>query len=278
MPGTLFFIASITKQFTATGILLLEEEGVLELSDSLGMFFPNLTGSAARITLHQLLTHTAGLTQNYVMDGIAARDSAVSAVFTSFPYEPGHEFNYTNDSYGVLAAVIEVASGQTYESFVTRRLLEPAGMEHTTFWGLADDLDAARFAQKEAERSSAVRSPNWGYRGSVGIWSSVVDLYRWYRFAWRGPLLSESSRGLLFQANLVLPSGTGVGYGTYTSSTPRGTTEIWTRGTEDFGHNAVIRWFPAEDALVIVLSNSGEIEGTPANQLISNEIVDLLFE
>jgi CubicO group peptidase (beta-lactamase class C family) len=277
-PRTLFFVASITKQFTAAGILLLEEEGALEVADSIGKFFPALTGSPARITLHQLLTHTAGLTQNYMMDGIAVRDSAVAAVFASFPPNPGREFNYTNDSYGILAAVIEVASGQSYESFVTRRLLEPAGMEHTTFWGFADDLDAGRFAQKFAERSTQMRSPNWGYRGSVGIWSSVVDLYRWYRFAWRGSLLSESSRRLLIDRHVTLPSGTGIGYGTYTSTTTRGTTEIWTRGTEDFGHSAAVRWFPSEGVLIIVLSNSGEIDGTYANQLISDEIVELLFE
>jgi CubicO group peptidase (beta-lactamase class C family) len=109
------------------------------------------------------------------------------------------------------------------------------------------------------------------------MWSSVEDLYRWYRSAWRGSLLSEASRGRMFDAHLALPDGTGIGYGTFISPTRRGSTEIWARGTEDFGHNAVIRWFPEEDTAVIVLSNSGEIDGIPANQRISNEIIEILF-
>ncbi|MGH7570656.1 MAG: serine hydrolase domain-containing protein [Gemmatimonadota bacterium] len=277
-PRTLFFIASITKQFTAAGILLLEEDGTIGLSDSLGRFFPTLTGSASRVTLHQLLTHSAGLTQNYMMDGIVERDSAVAAVFRDFPEDPVHDFNYTNDAYGVLAAVIEVVSGEPYESFVRRRLLEPSGMGGTTFWGQADDLDATRFAQKASERPEEMRSPNWGYRGAAGIWSTLEDLYSWYRTAWRGPLLSEESRRRMFQAHVHLPSGTGIGYGSFTSPAPRGTVELWARGTEDFGHNAVIRWFPEEGTLVILVSNAGEIDGTPANQQIGNEIVDILFE
>ena len=277
-PGTLFFIASITKQLTAAGILLLEEDGALDLSDPLGQFFPPLGGPASRIELHRLLTHTAGLAENYQMDGIAARDSAVQAVFTALPAAPAADFHYTNDAYGVLAAVIEAVSGQSFEAFVARRLLAPSGMRSTAFWGLVDDRDVTRFAQKSVERSPEMQLPNWGYRGASGIWSSVEDLYRWVRTAWRGDLIGAESRSRLFGPHLTLSGGTGIGYGTFTSTTSRGTREIWARGTEDFGHNAVIRWLPEEAILVVLVSNSGEIEGIPANQRISGEILEQILE
>jgi len=277
-PDTRFFIASVAKQITAAAVLLLSEDGRLRLEDSIVRFFPGLAGTpAAAITIQQLLTHRAGLGGNYRADGTFTRSGAIEAVFRdSLATVPGTVFHYTNDAYAVLAAVIEVVSDQSYESFVSRRLLLPLGLKKTGFWGFVDELDASRYAQTEEPLDSAMRPPNWGRRGSEGIWSTAGDLYRWYRAVWRSDVLSPDSRGSMFTPSLRLESGTGIGFGTYESATPSGGIERWTRGTEDFGHNAVIRWFPDEDLAVIVLSNSGEIEGTYANQLISDGIVELL--
>lgn len=139
---TRFNIASISKQFTASAILILREQGQLSLTDSLGRFFPWLGDEPRRITIHQLLTHTAGLAQNYAADGVADMRAAIDAVFSTSRTAPvGTTFTYSNDAYSVLAAVVEHTSGRPYERFVTDALLRPAHLTHTAFWGEVDVKD-----------------------------------------------------------------------------------------------------------------------------------------
>ncbi len=276
-PATRFEIASITKQFTAAAVLLLVDEGALSLSDSLGRLLPGLDPPKSGITIHQLLSHSAGLGHNYAMDGIAPRGAAIDAILDPpLDYPPGEGFGYTNNAYALLAAIVEIVSDQSYESFLTRRLLEPAGMDGTTFWGLVDATDPLRFAQiLEPTLGPELLSPNWGLRGSGGIWSSARDLYRWYRSTWRGPLLGEDGGERLFEVRTTSGSGLGIGYGSFVSRRDDGTVERWARGTEDFGHEGVLRWFPDRDLFVLVLSNSGKIDQEYAHVAISDEMVGI---
>jgi hypothetical protein len=78
---------------------------------------------------------------------------------------------------------------------------------------------------------------------------------------------------------LTLESAIGIGYGWYTTRTSRGTTEIWSRGGESFGHNSAIRWFVDEDVAILILTNCGEIEGgREANRTVSDKIENLIFK
>lgn len=279
-PATRFEIASITKQMTAAAVLLLFDDGALAPADPLSRLFPDLEEPKAGITIHQLLSHTAGLGHNYAMDGIAERDAAVDAILDPpLDYPPGEGLGYTNNAYALLAAIVEIVSDQSYESFVTRRLFEPAGMDGSTFWGLVDATDPARFAQiLEPTLDPPLYSPNWGLRGSAGIWSSARDLYRWYRTAWRGALLGEDGGDRLFEIRTTTDSGLGIAYGSFVSRRDDGTVERWARGTEDFGHEGVMRWFPEDDVFVLVLSNAGKIGEAYAHVAISDEVVEIVLE
>lgn len=279
-PTTLFEIASITKQMTAAAVLLLADEGALTLDDPLSRFFPDLGPPKAGITVRQLLTHTAGLGHNYAMDGIAGREAAVAAILDPpLEYPPGEGFGYTNNAYALLAAIVEIVSDQSFESFVTRRLFEPAGMDESTFWGLVDATDPVRFAQiLEPTLDPPMYSPNWGFRGAAGIWSSAGDLYRWYRPVWRGSLLGEGGGERLFEVGATSGSGLGVGYGSFVSRRDDGSVERWTRGTEDFGHEGVLRWLPDEELFVLVLTNSGRLGEEYAHVVIGDDVVRIALE
>lgn len=275
-PTTNFFVASITKQFTAAAVLRLVARGRITLQDSLGRFFPDLPHRARQITIDQLLTHRAGLRDNYRADGIVDRDSAMIAIFGDpSRLDPPGQFAYTNDAYAALAAIIEVVAHESWESFIARELLRPAGIHDAGFWGLLDDRDSARVAQKLSERSSELSGPHWGYRGSSGLWLNAIGLYRWFRAAWRGHLLAPTNQATLLATRFTLPSGLGIGYGTY-HTRRENETEIWTRGEEDFGHNGVIRWFPAEDLVVIVVSRVGQLDGTGAHRVVSDRLLRAL--
>lgn len=272
---TRFFIASITKQFTAAAILKLEEQHRLNVKSSITEFF-DVPQDKRGITIHHLLTHTSGLAQNYAADGIVDRDEAVKAILKP-PLQslPGEKFGYSNDGYNLLAVIVEKASGQSYESFLGRTLLQPARMSQTGFWG--DSLANRRTPIAQMLRDIPVGNQvaNWGFRGAVGMSSTTGDLYKWQQALLSDRVLKKSSRKRLFTP--YAPTSRGMyTYGWFVSKTKQGLDLIWTAGSEQFGHNAIIKRY-ADGTVVIVASNSGDISGVPARTLISDELEHILF-
>src|SRR4051812_13816762 len=104
-----FWIASMTKAFTAAAVLRLEEDGRLAVTDSIGRFFPDAPPDKRAITLQHLLTHTAGLGGEYSGGGIGQRARAVAAILSApLIHKPGDGYRYGNDDYELLAAIVEV--------------------------------------------------------------------------------------------------------------------------------------------------------------------------
>jgi CubicO group peptidase (beta-lactamase class C family) len=277
---TLFNVASITKSFTANAIFLLKDQGRLRLDDTLPVFFKDVPKEKQPITVRQLLLHTSGLKQNYASDGVTERDLAVAAILKDeLKFAPGSDFSYSNENYELLAAIIEVVSGMSYEDFVRRNILVKAKMDDTRFWAEAAALDSQAAAQKNRELHPENLRRNWGYIGSGGLYTTVGDLYRWFTSLRNGDILSPESLSLLWEPQKEL-SATGVAYGWFVSNPSHGQKEIWTRGTEDWGHNGVLRWFPERRTVIIVLTNSGELgdKSETGNRLISDGIAKILFE
>ena len=274
---TPFWVASISKQFAAAAILKLAEQGRVSLDDSIMRFFPAVPSDKRNITLHQLLTHTAGLEQHYAADGTADRDEAVRAILAPpLVRPPGEGFGYSNDAYNLIAAVVEIAAGQPYETFLREQLLEPAGMLRTGFWGPEAHPEVADILYGELTDSS-ILSPNWGFRGGVGMFSTTEDLYLWYQALEGDEVLSAAARRRLLSPH-VMRETLGVGYGWFVSPTPRGTTSFWTRGYEDFGHGAVLKTYPEEGGVIVVTSNSGEREGgVPVSHQLAEDLAELVF-
>lgn len=276
VPGTRFWIASISKQFAAAAILRLREQGRLSLDDPIDRFFPWAPAEKGRITIHQLLTHTAGLEQHYAADGIADRDEAVRAILAPpLLREPGTGFRYSNDAYNLLAAIVEVAAAQPYETYLRDQLLRPAGLMNTGFWGPPDHPEVAPIHWQEPSDSTNLR-PNWGFRGGVGMYSTAGDLYRWYQVLDRGGVLSHSSRSLLLSAH-VSRGDIGVGYGWFVSTKSWGARSVWTRGFESFGHGAVLATYPDEGVVIVVVSNSGEWAEGPVTHVLADELAEVVF-
>lgn len=273
---TRFYIASISKQFAAAAILKLEEQGRLGAKDSISKYFKDAPEDKAQITIHQLLTHTSGMAQNYAADGIVDREAAVKAILKKpLKGSPGEGFRYSNDGYNLLAALVEIASGQSYESYLRRHLLRPAGMSDTGFWG--EPVAGGRpIARTLREINAEVKLPNWGFRGATGMYSTVGDLHKW-RLALLGDrVLKRGSREKLLTPYVSTSRG-GYGYGWFVSKTNRGDDVIWTAGAEDFGHNAILKTYK-DGTVIIVASNAGNISGAPARDIVSAELERLSFE
>lgn len=183
-----FDMGSMTKQFTAAAILLLEAEGRLSTGDSLARFFPALPADKRGITLHHLLTHTSGIISDFAGDyDQVSRDSALHAIFNApLLAPPGREFNYSNAGFSLLAMIIEQLSGQEYERFMRERIFAPIGMRHTGY--VLPELDSALVAHTftppvdhgtPAERLARAGGPGWNLKGNGGVLTTLDDLYRY---------------------------------------------------------------------------------------------------
>ncbi len=269
---TKFYIASITKQFTASAILKLEEQGKLKTTDSIGNFFKDVPPDKAQITIHHLLAHTSGLAQNYTADGIINRDEMTKAVLAEPLKNPiGEKFGYGNDGYSLLAAIVEIVSGESYESFIKQNLLNPAKMKNTGFWGEPNLL----IADTKKEISADMKMPNWGFRGSGGMYSTAKDLFKWQQALFADKILSKKSREKLLTPNNQTSRGMHA-FGWFISETKSGKQVYWTAGYEDFGHNGIVKVY-ADGTVIIVLTNSGDIDEKPARDLVSNGLEQIIF-
>ncbi|MDR2163520.1 MAG: beta-lactamase family protein, partial [Clostridiales Family XIII bacterium] len=136
--NTVFGIASITKPLTAIGIALLEQRGILTYTDTIDKYLDGVPEDKKAISLHQLLTHTSGITDGVADDTeftekqeLLARISKSELLFV-----PGERFEYSNAGYSLLAAIIENAAGKTYADFMREDVFMPLGMTDTGFAGM----------------------------------------------------------------------------------------------------------------------------------------------
>jgi CubicO group peptidase (beta-lactamase class C family) len=203
-PDSLFWIASMTKPITGTAILMLQDEGKLKVGDPVSKYLPefaNLTtpsGKPANLTLTQMLTHTSGLGE---AAGPAAQQARTLAdlvpIWLAAPmqYEPGEKWKYTQSGINAAARVVEVVSGQTFDVFLQKRLFDPLGMKHTTFY--PGDEHRARLVTayaKNTDTGSLEPVPpraEYGPRdrppqGNGGLYSTALDYARFCQMLLNG--------------------------------------------------------------------------------------------
>lgn len=254
-PESPFWIGSVSKTVTAAAVLRLRDGGRLALTDSLPQFFDGVPPDKREITVRHLLTHTAGLGENYAADGVADRAAAVRSILAPpLTRAPGEGYGYTNDAYTLLAAVVEVASGQPFEAYLREHVLRPAGMNQTGFWGGPNPGGPlAPSGTPEAP------GPNWGFRGATGLSSTADDLYRWHLALLGDAVLPDRTRREAFAPQVDRSSGRAYGYGWQVVRTPRETTLLAHNGAESgLDHYAYLYRYVDDGVVVVVLSNAPE--------------------
>jgi CubicO group peptidase (beta-lactamase class C family) len=269
-PGTSFHVASVSKQFTAFAVLLLEGEGRLSLDDDIRRHVPEVpTFGGARITLRHLLHHTSGLrdylgmlrlggfrpddviTEADVLD-VVARQEALN-----FP--PGAEHLYSNTGYALLALVVRRVTGAPLGAYAAARLFGPLGLAGTHFHADHAALvpGRARGYERGPEDVFHASEPVFDTVGSTGLHSTALDLVRWsdaLAAGRAGP--SAVSAAMIRPGHLA--DGTALGYaaglmvGSY-----RGLATVDHAGA-DAGFRAELLRFPAEKLAIAVLCNVAE--------------------
>jgi len=278
--NTLYNIASITKGITAVGIMKLVDQNKIKLRDRLDNFFENIPKDKAGITIHMLLSHQSGFDHNYKCEGISSSTEALSILSNeTLGAKPGERFTYTGQNYQFLALIIEKVTGRKYEDFIRKEVLNPLKMTETYFW---DEVNKeSNLIRTNRKMLKMFGERNWGWIGGAGIFSTTNNLFKFWNGIYHTNFLSKESRASLFRNYYETSSGTQIGYGFYSvNETKWAIPEVYTRGTESWGHNSVIRYFPENNTTIIVSTNSGEFgkNKMTGNKAVSDYIADYLFK
>jgi D-alanyl-D-alanine carboxypeptidase len=273
-PDTVFRLGSITKQFTAAAVMLLVQDGKIALNDPVEKYLPGYPTQGHVITVEHLLTHTSGIQSYTSIPGwfptkIRA-DLPLLELIDGFKKEPmqfapGERYAYNNSAYVMLGAVIEKASGQTYEQVLTTRIFEPLGMT-STFFGSNEPIIKRR-AQGYTEEKGVVRNAAFlsmtQPHAAGSLVSTVDDLAKWDAAVVADKVLKpESRQRMATPYTLKDGSGTGYGYGVHIGTL---------RGHESVEHGGGINGFstyglslPADRIYVAVLTNSDVPKAAPS--------------
>jgi len=278
--ATVYNIGSITKQFTAAAILRLEEQGKLHATDSISRFYPDAPADKRDITLHQLLTHTAGFNADYSPTDYepTTRDEYVRRMFAApLRFAPGTAHFYSNAGYSLLAAIVELVNGTGYETALHELVLRPAGMTQTGYKGpgwsatrIAHGYQNGRDWGTIVERIAPSDAPYWALRGNGGLHTTLGDMARWDASLNDARVLTDSSRRK-FTTGYVNEGPDGqsqYAYGWAVMKTARGTRLITHNGGNGVYVAEFLR-FVDDSVTIFVTSTVSELTATQAVRVIA---------
>ena len=276
---TIFEIGSVTKHFTATGIMILVEKGRLDYNDRLSEIFPQFPKYAEKITVRHLLHHTSGLKDYedlFVESGKIKEDwvKPVKIVRSKFEptaddvidllskqkrlhFNPGEKWQYSNSGYVVLAKIIEEISGRTFPQFMKEEVFLPSGMEHSYVYDKDTpriDNRAKSYRLTDGEMMNADYTPFNFIYGDGNVNTNADDMHRWHKALCNSSLVDgKSFRQSIRPGKLNDGSQTGYGYGWFISK-QLSHRKVHHSGSW-CGFVSSMSYFPREKITVAVLSN-----------------------
>ena len=288
VPNTLntkFRIGSVTKQFTALAILLLQEQGKLQVQDHLCTYIARCPAAWQPITLQQLLTHTSGIPViSTVPKAFPTTPEEVFALFDHLPlnFAPGTHYRYSNEGYQALGYVIERVSGQSYAAFIEQHILGPLHMSDSGFVLQAGQRIAQGYQAWQSKAATTIYDrplpANMTFLYANGyLYSTVGDLQRWNQSLTTPTLVSQQSLKAMFAPYVAMPSysdlyaGSHYGYG-WVIDQEGSLHVIWHNGWIN-GYRAYNGWYPDQKTTIIILDNLDTADPVP----IANTLESMLF-
>lgn len=258
-----FELGSMTKQFTAVAILMLEEQGKLSVKDPISKYIPDYP-SGDKITIHHLLTHTSGIkdfTKIKALSDIAQKDMTPKMMVDFFKNEPvdfapGEKFEYDNSGYVLLGYIIELVSGETYEDFINKHIFKIAGMGNSYY---ASDRNVI------PKRAYGYHKKSFGYVNktlisfsvpfaSGSLMSTLDDMLKWQNALNHNILLNATETKKAF-STYKLNDGKEFTYGYGWHIKEIGGIPTREHGGSIFGFKTMGVYIPTEDIYVLGLSN-----------------------
>lgn len=262
-PQNVFQLGSITKQFTAIAIVMLQEQGKLSVKDPVSKYITDYPGGD-KITIHHLLTHSSGIrdfTKMKSLGDIAQKNMAPKMLVEFFKNEPvdfmpGEKFEYNNSGYVLLGYLIELVSGETYEDFIQKYIFEKAGMKNSRY--ATDRLIVLN-------RAYGYHKKDYGYVNktqinfsvpfaSGSLMSTAGDMLKWQNALNSNLLISQESTEKVFSQYRLNDGNTfSYGYGWHLREMEH--QAVREHGGSIFGFKTMAVYLPGKDIYVIGLSN-----------------------
>jgi D-alanyl-D-alanine carboxypeptidase len=263
-PETVFEIGSITKQFTAAGILSLAQEGKLSVDDKISKFLPQTPPAWTNITVRHLLTHTSGIKSYTGLDGFELTGHLTQQQFIAklgalpLEFAPGDEWKYCNSGYNLLGFIIENVSGKKYWDFMREKIFDPLGMSSTTNRNPMAIIPNRADGYEKKGQALINRDYDLTDVFSAGeIASTVGDLAKWNASLDTERILGSASKSQMWTPG-KLNNGKTTGYGFGWRVEPFQGHKNIAHGGSTSGFSAGLQRFPDDKISVIILCNSGE--------------------
>ena len=277
-PETNFRLASLSKQFTATAIMLLVADGRLRYDDSVSTLVAGLPAFARGVTVRHLLNHTSGLPdyEDFVPDTQTAQvhDADVPALIShasGMKFAPGTHYAYSNTGYCLLALVVEHVTGKRFADVLRERIFTPLGMSNT----MAREPNtviphrAYGYAVEPAGVRLTDQSNTSATLGDGGIYSNVVDLAKWDRALARHTLVSADAQRLAWTPPALPDTAvTEYGFGWFIGKA-HGTTRQWHHGESRGFTNFILRYPDRRLTVVILTNRTGDAPWDTADKVAS---------
>jgi CubicO group peptidase (beta-lactamase class C family) len=289
-PETIFHVASVSKQFTAMAVVLLESDGKLALDDDVHQYLRELPDYGNKITIRNLLQHTSGVRDQWQLLGLAGwnlqdvitQDQALRLIFRQkeLNFAPGTHDLYSNSGFTLLAEIVTRVSGMPFPQFCAERIFTPLKMTHTHFHQDLTQLVPGRAYSYGNKGAGFAAAPmNYAIVGATSLFTTANDLVLWLD-NFRDPKAGGAAAVARMQEEGVLSDGTkthyglGVALGTY-----RGLKTI-SHGGGDAGYRSQVTWFPEQELGVAVISNlgsfnPGKLSGSVAEVYIGDKMAPL---
>jgi CubicO group peptidase (beta-lactamase class C family) len=295
-PSTRFRIGSVTKQFTAMAILLLQEQGKLHVEDPICLYISSCPATWTAITIQHLLTHTSGIADYATTFPLQqpASPAQLIAAFESKPldFAPGAKWSYSNSGYAILGFIVEKVSGKSYSAFLQQEIFQVLHLSNTGYDQSFPPLPqhATGYSQPWVKADYVDMSVPYA---AGALYSTVDDLFRWDQALFNRKFASGESVQQMFTSQVTACDGQGTlctasecdvqrtncysyGYGWYLGQFPTGgpyISAIWHPGNIQ-GFVAVNLYYPDQEITLIVLSNLASFNWT----LITEDVQTALIQ
>jgi CubicO group peptidase (beta-lactamase class C family) len=275
-------IGSVSKQFTAFAILLLEQQGLLSLDDDVRIHIPEFPDFGEVITLRNLLTHTNGLREVYNLlpiSGWSGEDKLLRSEILNtllrqkeLQASPGEEFNYNNSAFIILAAIVERKTDSKFPDWMKKNVFEPLGMKDS--YVRADPsqiIPNASQGYSQGENGLVESGDLYAAYGAGGIYTTPLDLSKWLN-NFNDPQVGGKEIIEKLVTPGILKNGDTLPYALGIGVRERKGLKMYAHGGADIAHRAYLLYYPEINSGVITLSNNASFSTS-----IGNEIGDLFF-
>ncbi len=274
VPEAKFQIASISKSFTATLIMMLVEDGKIDLDISLDTYLPSYpAGYANKVTIRHLLTHRSGISRYFKIPGwtsgkslqtISSDEFLASIAAMPLEFKPGKAQNYSSANYYILGKVIEAVTKQSFGTYLQEKILTPTGMINTGIYqsGKITPMLASgykpvngkySFCPEGTIRYCKASAINFSlFRASGSMYSTTADLLKWDQILYGTSLISSASKAIIFKPDTSFAWDIG-----HLQISPNKTINVISANGGLEGYSSLLIRLPDDNHTIILLSNAG---------------------